>query len=161
PLTIATTSGQTLDAHNSAFAPVDGNDGVVIVGGSGNDTLIGGDGNDILYGGGGTNNMTGGAGADTFKLDHLDIKDLITDFSGAGGQGDKIDLTSLFETPTGGNIADYVHYDAGTKTLSVDTNGTSGGANFVDVAVLQNAPAAGTINILYDDTTHTQHTVTI
>ncbi|WP_366509925.1 hypothetical protein, partial [Mesorhizobium sp.] len=34
-------------------------------------------------------------------------------------------------------------------------------ANFVDVAVLQNAPAAGTINILYDDSNHQQHTATI
>ncbi|TIV24127.1 MAG: type I secretion C-terminal target domain-containing protein, partial [Mesorhizobium sp.] len=165
PLTIATASSLTLDAHNAAFAPVDGNDGVVIAGGSGNDTLIGGDGNDILIGGAGADTMTGGAGADTFKLDHLDlnIKDLITDYHGAGpgGEGDKIDLTALFDTPVGGNIADYVHYDAGTKTLSVDTNGTTGGANFVDVAQMTNTPAAGTINILYDDTNHQQHTATI
>ncbi|WP_352569860.1 DUF5801 repeats-in-toxin domain-containing protein, partial [Mesorhizobium opportunistum] len=161
PLTIATTSALTLDAHNSTFAPVDGNDGVVIAGGLGNDTLIGGDGNDILYGGGGMNTMTGGAGADTFKLDHLDIKDLISDYSGAGGQGDKIDLTALFDTGPGGTITDYVHYDAGTKTLSVDINGTAGGPSFVDVAQLTNTPAAGTINILYDDSAHVQHTATI
>ncbi|SFQ05804.1 type I secretion C-terminal target domain (VC_A0849 subclass), partial [Mesorhizobium sp. NFR06] len=166
PLTIATTSALTLDAHSSAFAPVDGNDGVVIAGGSGNDTLIGGDGNDILIGGAGADKMTGGTGADTFKLDHLDlnIKDLITDYHGAGpgGEGDKIDLTALFDTPVGGNIADYVHYDTSTKALSVDANGSTGGANFVDVAVLQNGPATtGTINILYDDTNHVQHTVTI
>ncbi|BCM17373.1 Ig-like domain-containing protein [Mesorhizobium sp. J8] len=125
-----------------------------------NDVLVGGAGNDILSGGGGTNTMTGGAGADTFKLDHLDIKDLITDYSGAGpgGQGDKIDLTALFDMAPGGNINTYVHYDANTKTLGVDVNG---GSNFVDVAVLQNQPAAGTINILYDDTNHVQHPVTI
>jgi Ca2+-binding RTX toxin-like protein len=159
PLTIATTSSLTLDAHNSAFAPVDGNDGVVISGGTGNDILIGGDGNDILYGGGGTNNMTGGAGADTFKLDHLDIKDLIADYH--GGEGDKIDLSALFDKAAAGNITDYVHYNSATSTVSVDTSGSGNAANFVDVAVLQNAPAAGTINILYDDTQHQQHTATI
>jgi Ca2+-binding RTX toxin-like protein len=159
PLTIATTSSLTLDAHNSAFAPVDGNDGVVISGGTGNDILIGGDGNDILYGGGGTNNMTGGAGADTFKLDHLDIKDLIADYH--GGEGDKIDLSALFDKAAAGNITDYVHYNSATSTVSVDTSGSGNAANFVDVAVLQNAPAAGTINILFDDTAHVQHTATI
>ncbi|WP_189478807.1 hypothetical protein, partial [Mesorhizobium sp. M1E.F.Ca.ET.063.01.1.1] len=71
------------------------------------------------------------------------------------------DLSSLFDASVGGNIAEYVKYDSASHTLSVDVNGTSGGANFVDVAVLQNAPAAGTINILYDDTTNTQHTATI
>ncbi|CDX60160.1 putative Hemolysin-type calcium-binding region [Mesorhizobium plurifarium] len=150
PLTIATTSGQTLDAHSGAFAPVDGNDGVAIVGGTGNDTLIGGDGNDILYGGGGTNTMTGGAGADTFKIDHLDIKDLITDYSGVGGDGDKIDLTALFHTG-GANVTEFVKYDASTGALSVDTDGAAGPATFVQVAELTPHPAAGTINILYDD----------
>ncbi|MDG4882627.1 DUF5801 repeats-in-toxin domain-containing protein [Mesorhizobium sp. WSM4884] len=134
-----------------------GND--TLVGGAGNDTLVGGAGNDLLVGGSGQDTLTGGTGADTFRLDHLDIKDLITDYNGA--EGDKIDLSSLFETAAGGNIADYVHYDAGTKTLSVDTNGTTGGANFVDVAQLTNGPAAGTINILYDDSNHQQHTATI
>ncbi|WP_292173704.1 Ig-like domain-containing protein, partial [Mesorhizobium sp.] len=137
----------------------------VIIGRGGNDIIDGGAGNDLLIGGLGQDTMTGGTGADTFKLDQieLNIKDLITDYHGAGvgGEGDKIDLTALFDTTVGGNIADYVHYDAGTKTLSVDTNGTTGGANFVDVAVLQNGPAAGTINILYDDTNHVQHTATI
>ncbi|MBZ9777198.1 type I secretion C-terminal target domain-containing protein, partial [Mesorhizobium sp. CO1-1-8] len=105
----------------------------------------------------------GSTGADTFKLDNLDIKDLITDYhgTGPGGEGDKIDLSALFDTAPGGDINDYVHYDAETKTLSVDTTGSGNQANFVDVAALQNAPAAGTITILYDDTTHTQHTVTI
>ncbi|WP_206532446.1 Ig-like domain-containing protein [Mesorhizobium sp. M7D.F.Ca.US.004.01.2.1] len=105
----------------------------------------------------------GSTGADTFKLDNLDIKDLITDYhgTGPGGQGDKIDLSALFDTASGGNINDYVHYDADTKTLSVDTTGSGNAANFVDVAALQNAPAAGTITILYDDTAHVQHTATI
>jgi Ca2+-binding RTX toxin-like protein len=133
----------------------------VLYGGAGNDTINGNAGNDLLIGGAGQDTMTGGTGADTFKLDGLDIKDLIADYSGVGGQGDKIDLSSLFDTAPGANIADFVKYDSASHTLSVDTNGTTGGANFVDVAVLQNAPAAGTITVLYDDTAHTQHTTTI
>ncbi|RWH31997.1 MAG: type I secretion C-terminal target domain-containing protein, partial [Mesorhizobium sp.] len=121
--------------------------------------LNGGGGNDTLIGGLGQDTLTGGAGADTFKLDHLDIKDLITDYNGA--EGDKIDLTSLFDAAPAGNISNYVHYDSATGALSVDTNGSGNPANFVDVAQLTNTPAAGTITILYDDNTHAQHTVTI
>ncbi|TPL96817.1 Ig-like domain-containing protein, partial [Mesorhizobium sp. B2-3-10] len=103
--------------------------------------------------------IDGTSGADTFKIDNLNIKDLIADYHGA--EGDKIDLTALFDKAAAGNIADYVHYNSATSTVSVDTSGSGNAANFVDVAVLQNAPAAGTINILYDDATHTQQHVTI
>ncbi|RWM78411.1 MAG: type I secretion C-terminal target domain-containing protein [Mesorhizobium sp.] len=104
--------------------------------------------------------MTGGNGADTFKLDQLDIKDLISDYSGAGGQGDVIDLTSLFDTaPGGANIGEFVNYDAGTGTLSVDADGTANGTNFVGVATLTNVPVSSTITLLYDDGI-TQHTTT-
>ncbi|WP_214471675.1 type I secretion C-terminal target domain-containing protein, partial [Mesorhizobium sp. dw_380] len=103
--------------------------------------------------------IAGTSGADTFKIDNLNIKDLIADYHGA--EGDKIDLTALFDKAPAGNIADYVHYNSATSTVSVDTTGSGNSANFVDVAVLQNAPAAGTINILYDDSTHTQQHVTI
>ncbi|TPL73329.1 type I secretion C-terminal target domain-containing protein, partial [Mesorhizobium sp. B2-3-15] len=108
---------------------------------------------------GATSTITGTSGADTFKIDNLNIKDLIADYHGA--EGDKIDLTALFDKAAAGNIADYVHYNSATSTVSVDTSGSGNAANFVDVAVLQNAPAAGTINILYDDATHTQQHVTI
>ncbi|TIN02585.1 MAG: type I secretion C-terminal target domain-containing protein, partial [Mesorhizobium sp.] len=141
---------------NDMLTGMDGND--ILYGGSGNDTLIGGAGNDLLVGGFGQDTLTGGTGADTFKLDHLDIKDLITDFN--GGEGDKIDLTALFDTaPGGANIGDFVNYNAGTGTLSVDANGSTGGANFVDVATLTNLPAANTITLLYDDGI-TQHQTT-
>ncbi|TSE13945.1 type I secretion C-terminal target domain-containing protein, partial [Mesorhizobium intechi] len=131
----------------------------VLSGGGGNDIIYGAGGDDLIIGGLGQDTMTGGAGADTFKLDHLDIKDLIADYH--GGEGDKIDLSALFDKAAAGNITDYVHYNSATGTLSVDTSGSGNAANFVDVAVLQNAPAAGTINILYDDTQHQQHTATI
>ncbi|TPM35019.1 Ig-like domain-containing protein, partial [Mesorhizobium sp. B2-3-4] len=133
-----------------------GND--ALYGGSGNDTLNGGGGNDLLVGGSGQDTLTGGTGADTFKLEHLDIKDLISDYSGVGGDGDVIDLTSLFKTGAG-NVADFVNYDASTKTLSVDADGTANGAAFVDVATFQNNPVTNTITLLYDDGT-TTHTTT-
>ncbi|MBZ9948600.1 type I secretion C-terminal target domain-containing protein [Mesorhizobium sp. BR1-1-11] len=123
-------------------------------GGAGDDFLKGEGGNDLLIGGLGHDTLTGGTGADTFKLDSLDIKDLITDYHVA--EGDKIDLTALFDS-TPATIANFVHYNAGTSTLSVDTSGSGNAANFVDVAVLQNAPAAGTINLLIA-TRHTCNT---
>ncbi|MHB9479022.1 tandem-95 repeat protein [Mesorhizobium sp. W016] len=135
-----------------------GND--TLYGGSGADILFGGDGNDLLIGGSGQDTLTGGIGVDTFKLEHLDIKDLIADYSGVGGHGDIIDLTSLFDTAAGGaNVGDFVNYNAGTNTLSVDADGLANGANFVDVATLTNAPVANTITLLYDDGV-TQHTTT-
>ncbi|OBP72382.1 hypothetical protein BAE42_16375 [Mesorhizobium loti] len=131
----------------------------VLSGGGGNDIIYGAGGDDLIIGGLGKDTMTGGAGADTFKLDHLDIKDLIADYH--GGEGDKIDLSALFDTAPANSISNYVHYNSATSTVSVDTSGSGNAANFVDVAVLQNAPAAGTINILYDDSNHVQHTATI
>ncbi|MER9953080.1 type I secretion C-terminal target domain-containing protein [Mesorhizobium sp. M0047] len=88
----------------------------------------------------------------------MNIKDFITDYNGA--EGDKIDLTALFDTaPGGANIGDFVNYNVATGTLSVDADGLANGANFVDVATLTNLPAANTITLLYDDGV-TQHTTT-
>ncbi|WP_192177306.1 DUF5801 repeats-in-toxin domain-containing protein [Mesorhizobium amorphae] len=144
-----TANGDTLTGNG-------GND--ILQGFAGADILNGGDGNDLLIGGLGQDTMTGGTGADTFKLDGLDIKDLIVDYN--GGEGDKIDLSALFDTaPGGANVGDFVNYNAGTGTLSVDADGTANGANFVEVAELVNHPAANTITLLYDDGT-TTHTTT-
>ncbi len=67
----------------------------------GADTLDGGAGNDRLTGGAGTDTMTGGAGADTFvygisTTDSLfgSPPDRILDFSGAEGEGDRLDLSA-------------------------------------------------------------------
>ncbi|RWL84227.1 MAG: type I secretion C-terminal target domain-containing protein [Mesorhizobium sp.] len=144
--------GDTMTANNT---------GSLLSGGGGDDTLIGGNGNDLLIGGLGHDTLTGGAGADTFKLDHLElnIKDLITDYN--KGEGDQIDLTALFDKADNVALSNYVQYNSTTHTLSVDSSGSGNQANFVDVAQLTNAPAAGTINILYDDSNHVQHTATI
>ncbi|OWK21984.1 hypothetical protein AJ88_13655 [Mesorhizobium amorphae CCBAU 01583] len=66
-----TANGDTLTGNG-------GND--ILQGFAGADILNGGDGNDLLIGGLGQDTMTGGTGADTFKLDGLDIKDLIVDY---------------------------------------------------------------------------------
>ncbi|WP_353018308.1 DUF5801 repeats-in-toxin domain-containing protein, partial [Mesorhizobium sp. M1374] len=142
-----TANGDTLNGN-------EGND--ILQGFAGADTLNGGDGNDLLIGGLGQDTMTGGNGADTFKLDDLNIKDVIIDYN--GGDGDKIDLSALFDT-TPGNIGNFVNYDAGTGALSVDTGGSGDPANFVPVAELVNHPVASTITLLYDDGV-TQHQTT-
>ncbi|TIS89491.1 MAG: type I secretion C-terminal target domain-containing protein [Mesorhizobium sp.] len=170
PLTIATTTAQTLDAHNSAFAPVEGNDGVVIVGGTGNDTLIGGDGNDTLYGGAGLNTMTGGSGSDTFVIDHsalaeINLVDVIADFNPAQ---DVLDLSDVFASlgsnaPTTDSEAGAlvnISVTGGDAHVMVDDNGTAAGANMVEVATLSNVGAGSAITVLYDHNT-TAHTETV
>jgi Ca2+-binding RTX toxin-like protein len=63
------------------------------------DTIRGGDGNDQILGGGGRDHLSGGAGADLFGyiLDtQFDTtRDVIRDFSGHNGEGDKIAVLSL------------------------------------------------------------------
>ena len=59
---------------------------------SGNDSLYGGPGRDVLKGGRGTDILTGGAGADRFYFKFGHGVDFITDFSGIGGDGDRIQL---------------------------------------------------------------------
>lgn len=57
----------------------------LLFGGQGNDALFGGQGNDSLAGGMGDDTLTGGAGADRFVFGSSSGNDLITDFSGSGG----------------------------------------------------------------------------
>ena len=64
-----------------------GND--TLQGGDGNDILIGGDGDDVLVGGAGLDILTGGSGADIFQFTAGQANgDIVTDFSGRGGDGD-------------------------------------------------------------------------
>jgi Ca2+-binding RTX toxin-like protein len=70
----------------------------VLNGRGGDDYLIGGEGSDILSGGLGADILTGGADADLFAWDNAGMdgsSDIISDFSIE--QGDKIDLSDLFE----------------------------------------------------------------
>ena len=98
----------------------------------------------VIIGGGRADTLTGGGGADTFKYRALSdsVKgsvDVITDFSGQGGQGDKIDLSAIdansktatndaFKLVSGftgqpGQL--YSSYDAGAGVTNVyvDVNG--------------------------------------
>ena len=131
---------------------IDGGSGDdTLTGGAGNDTLIGGNGNDTLDGGAGDDTlsgrqgqdtMTGGAGADTFRIMYPSgsnpsgsiiwepegQEDIITDFSGHGGQGDKI----IVGTPK--SVSDHVWFrqmdfdgDGDTDTVIYDNAAGQGG----------------------------------
>ncbi len=125
-----------------------GND--TLLGGIGDDILIGGAGADLLIGGAGADVMIGGTGNDTFKLNDISVRDLITDYS----DGDTIDLTSLFNAGHSGastpaELSTYVSYNASTGQLAVDADGTTNGSNYVVVAEIQNHPVS--VSIIYDD----------
>ncbi len=78
-----------------------------LFGGAGDDTLIGGGGTDRLIAGLGHDMLFGGAGADTFDFNVADFggaggvvanhSDSIFDYSGAGGEGDVLDLAGLLD----------------------------------------------------------------
>lgn len=73
-----------------------------LYGGPGPDSLYGGPGRDFLNGGRGTDQLTGGAGADKFYFKFGHGVDVITDFSGIGGDNDSIRLDgSSFGLPQG------------------------------------------------------------
>lgn len=85
--------------------------GSTLSGLAGNDSLDGGDGIDILIGGAGLDTLTGGLGADRFKYNtKTDTKkgafhDVILDFSGAAGEHDTIDLSTIDAKKGHGNQA--------------------------------------------------------
>lgn len=138
----------------SLVAGLTGNDGTndIIAGSSGSQTLSGGSGNDLLFGNGGNDTLiggigndllVGGLGADTFKFSETGASnvDTILDFN--NGEGDKIDLSALLVSGTGAaadgsNINNYVKLtQTGSDILiQVDTNGTTGGAQWANVATL-------------------------
>ena len=60
---------------------------------TGNDIVIGGNGADTIIGGSGDDQLNGNGAADLFQFEQVDFgNDLIVSFSGAGGDGDQIDL---------------------------------------------------------------------
>lgn len=129
------------------------NSGEILVGRDGsNDTIDAGGGVDALFGGTGNDVLTGGTGADEFFATSTTGSDTITDYSGIGGHGDIVDLTSLFQTAAGAsNATDFINYNAATGALSVDANGLTGGGSFVTIATFTIPPAAPTLRLRVRD----------
>ncbi|OAM53242.1 hypothetical protein A7981_07560 [Methylovorus sp. MM2] len=145
------------DIGNDTLNGFSGSD--ILEGGVGNDILDGGDGDDYLEGGDGIDTLTGGAGADTFKFYSPVIAanaDIITDFSGATGNHDKIELDAYYfsaflnsDSVSGGNIIngtkaldndDHLIYDALTGKLYYDADGAGGKAAVLFATLLGNKP---------------------
>jgi uncharacterized protein (TIGR03118 family) len=66
-----------------------------LLGQDGADSIGGGDGADLLIGGAGADTLRGDAGNDRFRYDSVDTGDLVADFSRAGGNRDRILLSSI------------------------------------------------------------------
>ncbi len=94
-------AANTLDGANGndTILGMGGND--TMIGGAGADTFDGGAGRDRLTGGAGQDILTGGLEDDIFVFANGDIgtsmasADRITDWSGIGAQGDRIDLSAI------------------------------------------------------------------
>jgi parallel beta-helix repeat protein len=109
--------------------------------GSGTDTLFGGNGADLLVAGTGAVTMKGGAGADMYVFNTMNgAANTIVDF--LPNLGDKIDISRILVAynPQTQSLNDFVHATAqGSDTvLSIDIDGASNGANFVNLITLQN-----------------------
>ena len=83
----------TINGTGQALAGGPGSD--VLNGSAISDVISGLGGNDQINGLGGNDLLTGGLGADTFVFNMSAGNDTITDFSGLGGEGDKIFLTGI------------------------------------------------------------------
>ncbi|HIC82604.1 MAG TPA: calcium-binding protein, partial [Kiloniellaceae bacterium] len=138
-------------AGNDFINGGDGNDG--LFGGTGEDIVIGGAGNDIINGGAGADILTSGdiTDVDTFVFDGdagfgADA-DVITDFDDGIFNVDVLDLADLLNEGDFGDtglldaIADgYVTLNevAGNLEVSVDLDGSAGGAFASELVVTMN-----------------------
>ena len=124
--------------NNSDYlnAGYDGND--TLNGMGGDDYLIAYNGNDTLNGGAGHDIIQGGEGADTFVMDQTDAMDTVVDFSLF--DGDKLDLSGIITGYTQGvsDVNEFIRFEnrGGHTIVQVDSNGSVGGENFVDIAKL-------------------------
>lgn len=131
----------------------EGND--KLYGGAGVDKLSGGNGNDRLTGGEGSDNLWGGAGSDRFVFDaaSLSARDTVKDFSMA--QGDKLELNNILTgyDPLTSAIADFVKIteSSGKSYLSVDANGATGGAFFIQIAQIDGVTGMTNVDQLLKD----------
>jgi T1SS-143 domain-containing protein len=172
-IVIGTGGGETLNGGvgstdianngNDILLGLGGND--TLWGGAGSDLLLGGDGDDNLHGGNGNDILSGGRGADTFFFSASGASnvDSIIDYSFV--DGDQIDLNDLLDAAFGPSdipVAEIPNHVRLTQsgadiTVQVDTDGTTGGANWIDVTILRGYGTAGAdpVKILFDDTEHT------
>lgn len=123
-----------------------------LFGGAGDDELFGGDGEDVLVGGSGANELTGGDDADVFVFTKaaLDdgLLDQVLDYSFA--DGDALDLTALFDAQ-GGELGDFVEYDAASGDLKVDADGAGGESAKTVANVDTGSGAAADLRVLFTD----------
>jgi Ca2+-binding RTX toxin-like protein len=171
-------------AGNDSIAAFAGNDAILggtgndyvnagngddqIDGGQGSDVILGGVGNDVLHGGANSDRLVGGAGIDTlFGEAGNDVfvfntplsaanRDIIVDFSNAGGENDTFNLDNAFmpalgpgaqmlrhaffrEGPAARDADDHVIYNPANGALTYDANGDHPGGTTL-IAVLINRP---------------------
>lgn len=120
-------------------------------GGAGADILDGGAGNDILIGGAGADIILGGTGADTFRFTDTASVDSIVDYTLS--DNDILDISNIISGFTAGvtDIDDFLQFqEVGDDTIvRVDVNGTTGGANFIQIATLLGTTGLS-VQSLYD-----------
>ena len=123
-----------------------------LFGGAGDDELFGGDGEDVLVGGSGANELTGGGDGDVFVFTKaaLDdgLLDQVLDYSFA--DGDALDLTALFDAQ-GGDLGEFVAYDAASGDLSVDADGAGGESAKTIAKIDTGSGAAADLQVLFTD----------
>jgi Ca2+-binding RTX toxin-like protein len=130
---------------DDAIAGREGND--ILVGFSGDDVLDGGLGADELHGGSGDDLLIGGPGGDELFGDAGADRHLYftlaergdTIFGFAGGEGDALDFSDLFDgAATPGDIDPFVRYEGegDDVEVSVDRDGSGDDFAFVGVATL-------------------------
>ena len=141
--------GDTLTSIENLIGSAHGD---VLQGAAGANRLTGKGGDDTLEGGGGADILDGGAGADTFVYraasDLTAATDQILDFSGTGGDGDRLDLSGLGSglvfigtqgfSDTAGEVR-YVRRGADTKFVRSD--------DYTDVLVDLNGNAAADFKV--------------
>ena len=129
-------------------------------GGANNDLLIGGDGDDILTGSTGNDVLSGGRGFNSFVFADTGAAnpDSILDYSYV--EGDAINLTALLDLNFGPTsiVADFARLQQTGDDIfvQVDLDGSVGGANFVDVAQLENYGSANQdpVRLFFESSNH-------
>ena len=148
-LMIGTAGGQTLSGGNGADLLAAFHTGANTLNGeAGNDLLLGGDAGDTLSGGANNDTLAGAKGADTFAWGSEALSagnaDTIADYDFT--EGDKIDLQSLVAASlTATTVSSFARVQGSGNNLlvQVDTNGATGGANFVTAYTLLGANTNG------------------